>query len=356
MPQSVLIIGAGIIGASLAFHLARAGAKVTVLESASPASAASGRSFGWINASFYASPAHHHLRVAAMSAHHRLAAVLSDHAPNWQGTLWFEHEGQGFDQKAEELAALGYPATPVTRAEIAKLEPHLANPPAQALHIAIEGAVDPVALTRALLAASGAKILSGIAAKSLIENGGQIKGVRTAIGPFSADHTVLAAGIATPALLAPIGLDLPMLARPGIMVYSKPVGWRVNHILVTPDQEIRQDPSGALLAPGVANHQADASESIAVPSAMAEATIHRLRARFNAPDLTLDRFALGYRPVPADGLPLIGTVQPGLSLAVMHSGITLSALAGEALAAEIMGQGEHPLLADFRPGRLLKSL
>ncbi len=328
-----------------------------MLESATPASAASGRSFGWINASFYESVAHHRLRVEAINAHHRLAALLPpDHAPIWQGALWFEHEGQGFEQKAAELAALGYPATPITRAEITKLEPYLANPPAKALHFSAEGAVDPAELTRALLAASGAKVLSGIAAKSLIENAGQIKGARTAIGPFTADHAVLAAGIASPALLAPWGLDLPMLTRPGIMVYTKPVAWRVNHILVTPDQEIRQDASGAILAPGIVNHQADASEFIADPTGMAEATLHRLRARFNAPDLELDRFALGYRPVPADGLPLIGAVQPGLSLAMMHSGITLSALAGEFLADEITGQGHHAMLADFRPSRLLRPL
>ncbi|MDZ4312510.1 MAG: FAD-dependent oxidoreductase [Cypionkella sp.] len=356
MAQSILIIGAGIIGASLAFQLSRQGAVVTVLEAAAPASAASGRSFGWINASFYESTSHHHLRVAAMAAHHRLAALLPDHAPNWQGTLWFEDEGTGLDQKAAELAALGYPAIPLTSTEIAKLEPHLARRPSRALRFPTEGAVDPAALTRALLAASGAKVLSGIAAKSLIEVVGQIKGARTAIGPFTADHTVLAAGVATPALLAPLGLGLPMRRRPGIMVYSKPVSWRVNHILVTPDQEIRQDPSGALLAPGVANHQADVAEAVADPAAMAEATLIRLRALFDAP-VELDRFALGYRPVPGDGLPLIGVVQPGLSMAVMHSGVTLAALAGEALAAEILGQGDNsPLLADFRPSRLLKPL
>ena len=355
MAQSVLIIGAGIVGASLAFHLSRQGAAVTVLEAATPASAASGRSFGWINASFHESPAHHHLRVAAMAAHHRLAALLPNHAPNWQGTLWFEDEGAGFDRKAAELAALGYPTTQLTSTEIAVLEPHLARRPTRALHFATEGAVDPAALTRALLAASGAKVLCGIAAKSLIKAGGQIKGARTAIGPFTADHTVLATGVATPALLAPLGLDLPMLRRPGIMVYSKPVSWRLNHILVTADQEIRQDPSGALLAPGVANHQADASEFIADPAGMAEATLIRLRVLFDAP-VELDRFALGYRPVPGDGMPLIGAVQSGLSMAVMHSGLTLSALAGETLAREILGQGDMSLLADFRPRRLLKPL
>ncbi len=161
--------------------------------------------------------------------------------------------------------------------------------------------------------------------------------------------------MATPALLAPLGLDLPMLSRPGIMVYSKPVDWRVNHILVTADQEIRQNASGALLAPGVANHPSNASETIADPAALAEATLIRLRALFGAP-VELDRFVLGYRPVPGDGLPLIGAVQPGLSMAVMHSGVTLSALAGEALAAEIMGQGDSTVLANFRPNRLLKPL
>ncbi|OYU39197.1 MAG: hypothetical protein CFE33_12355 [Pseudorhodobacter sp. PARRP1] len=62
MPQSVLIIGAGIIGASLAFELSRHGASVTVLDSATPASAASGRSFGWINASFYPNAIHYRTR------------------------------------------------------------------------------------------------------------------------------------------------------------------------------------------------------------------------------------------------------------------------------------------------------
>ncbi|MDB5666725.1 FAD-binding oxidoreductase [Cypionkella sp.] len=356
MAKTINIVGAGIIGANLAFQLSRLGAQVTVFESEKPAHAASSRNFGWINASFYENPAHHHLRVEAMAAHRRLAGLMPACAPNWQGTLWFEDEGAGFDRMAADLAGFGYAVSQLTRAEIVKLEPHLAHPPSRALHFPNEGAVDAAALTHALLAASGARVLSGIAVKSLIENAGQITGVRTAIGPFIADHTIVAAGVASPALLAPLGLDLQMLSRPGVLVHTKPVDWRVQHILVTPDQEIRQDATGRLLAPGIANHQADAREVIDDPAAEAEATVARLRLRFDAPDLALDRFLLGHRPVPGDGLPLIGKVQPGLSLAVMHSGVTLSALVGEALAAEIMGQGDHPLLANFRPCRLLKPL
>ena len=67
--QQVVIIGAGLIGAGLAYRLTQAGARVTVVEAqGAPATQASGHSFGWINASYYLTPAHHHLRVAGMAA------------------------------------------------------------------------------------------------------------------------------------------------------------------------------------------------------------------------------------------------------------------------------------------------
>lgn len=352
MPQKIIIVGAGIIGASLAFHLARAGAEVTVFDAGQPASAATGRSFGWINASFYLNPSHHALRAASLQAWHRQSALLPAAAPNWQGTLWFEDQGDGLTAKAAELTALGYQVDHLTGADLAYLEPALAHPPAAALRFPAEGAIEPAALTRALLAASGAKLHAGLFVKSLIEKSGQITGVRTAIGPFAADHVILATGTATPALLTPLGLDLPMLTRPGILLHTKPVPWRLHHILVTPDQEIRQDAAGHLLAPASPNHQADSTETVADPHPLIDATLARLRALFDT-DLTLDRYVIGYRPVPADGLPLIGPVQDGLSLAVMHSGITLAAGVAEAMTAEITGQGDSPLLAGFRPHRLL---
>ena len=53
MPNSenlkVTVVGAGIVGAAIAFHLSRLGVNVTVLEAETPGAGASGHSFAWIN-------------------------------------------------------------------------------------------------------------------------------------------------------------------------------------------------------------------------------------------------------------------------------------------------------------------
>ena len=70
--MKVVVVGAGIIGASVAYQLAKAGAQVTVIDGAGVAAGATGRSFGWINASFHADAAHFRLRAESMAAYHRL--------------------------------------------------------------------------------------------------------------------------------------------------------------------------------------------------------------------------------------------------------------------------------------------
>ena len=62
------------------------------------------------------------------------------------------------------------------------------------------------------------------------------------------------------------------------------------------------------------------------------------------------------RPMPADGLPVIGYVEPSLYVAVMHSGMTLGLLSGELAAYEVGnsqafdGNG-FDILNEYRPSR-----
>ena len=353
MQPHILILGAGIMGAALAHHLSSLGGRVTVLEAGLPAHAATGRSFGWVNASFFLTEAHFHLRHAAMQAHQALARDLGlDPTP--QSCLWYEATGPEFDRQQAVLARLGYPLRLLDRAEIAALEPHLANPPDRALLFPTEQAVDLAALTEALLAAAatkGAAVITGTRAEALVTAQGRVTGIRSGDTMLNADHVILATGNGTPALLAPLGLTFPMLHRPGAIFRSQPLPRMLSHILATPEQEVRQDAAGRLIAPASAAHQSDSGEATADPAALLRETLARLHALFPGADIRPDRITLAERPVPGDGLPAIGPVLPGLSMAVMHSAATLAPLAAKLLAAEVMGLGDEADLTPFRPAR-----
>jgi len=77
----VVVVGAGIVGASIAYHLARRGAEVTVCEKERPGAGATGKSFAWINSTFSKQPrSYFELNRDGMAAWRRLERGL-------QGTL-----------------------------------------------------------------------------------------------------------------------------------------------------------------------------------------------------------------------------------------------------------------------------
>lgn len=353
MQPRFLILGAGITGAALAHRLATLGALVTVVDAMPPASGATGRSFGWVNASFHLTPAHYHLRLAGMAAHRALAVELDLPAPA-QGCLWYEDQGPAFDTTRATLTALGYPLRLLDRAQVAALEPALADPPDRALLFPTESALDLPALTARLLSAAtarGAQVITGTGPATLLHDDARVTGIRTAAGDLMAAHTLLATGTGTPALLAPLGLTFPMLHRPGAIFRSQPLPPLLSHILATPAQEVRQLPTGHLIAPAAASHQSDSADTPPDPQAVPTATLSRLRALFPATDIRTDALMLAERPVPPDGLPALGPVTDGLSLAVMHSGATLAAVVADLMAAELTGQGDRPELDPFRAAR-----
>src|ERR1700730_2989549 len=70
-PLRVGVIGNGIVGASIAFHLAQAGAQVTTSEKSQPAGGATKNSFAWLNA-FVSDPHYRDLRLSSLHAYHDL--------------------------------------------------------------------------------------------------------------------------------------------------------------------------------------------------------------------------------------------------------------------------------------------
>jgi len=76
----VAVIGAGIIGAPIAYHLVRDGAQVTVLEKEAPAAGATGNSFAWLNAGGKRPRACHTLDLLRILGWHRLQTEIGEGA------------------------------------------------------------------------------------------------------------------------------------------------------------------------------------------------------------------------------------------------------------------------------------
>jgi glycine/D-amino acid oxidase-like deaminating enzyme len=346
-----LIIGAGITGAAIAFQLSRRGDTVIIVSTHAEGGLASAASFGWLNASYFLNHPHYHLRHEGLAAHRRLTEALHVLPTTWQGCLWYESTGSAQDETAADLAALGYRVERLTRAQVAERLPALGPVPDSALFFPEEGVADPAILARALIQASGAQVIRA-SVQSLTVVAGRVTGVVTDIGPLTADRVILATGTGTPTLLDPLGYTLAMLKRPGLTLTTNALPPVCPVVLATPDQEVRQDANGHLHAPASAGHQGDNAESLGSFPVVINAILQRLRVLFPGQDIHFARQAMAMRPVPGDGLPVVGQGPfTGLWIAVMHSAATLAPVVAELLAAEMSGDPPSALLTDFRPAR-----
>ena len=351
--MKVIVIGTGIIGASIAYNLAQAGADVIVISDTSPG--ATEASFGWINASFYADEAHHRLRVAGMEAYTRLLKAQPDLPIKVTGAMWWEEQGPALVSMCNQLETLGYPVEKLSGKAALEREPVLRGLPDDLLLFPSEGVAEAGGLAKELLAVSGARVVSGVRVSGVVQRDGAVCGVETQMGFMAADKVVVAAGNGATDVLASVDVALPMLVRPGAMVTTKPISGKISSVLVTPHGEVRQLPDGRVMASAVANHQGDSSSEVFETACeIADRVLAWLDPLISGELLEWERVTLAYRPVPQDGLPVIGKVGPaGLHVAVMHSGVTLAAITGEAVAADVLEKGDRfdSMLAPYRPSR-----
>lgn len=353
MPKHVIVVGAGIIGASIAYHVAKAGARVTVLDAGEPGGLATRKSWAWINASWGNPEPYFRLRMRSMAEWRRLAAEVPSLGLDWCGGLIWDAPEAELEAYAAERAAWGHPIHRVSRAGILAREPNLREVPEHGYHVAEEGKVEPLAATRALLAAAraqGATVLGQTPVKWLAEERGRVAGVMTDDGVIHADEVVVAAGAHAADLLESVGITLKMNSPAGLLTHSKPTDRLLNGLVMTPGLHLRQTDEGRIVAGtdfAGADPEGDADQLAADLQANVCAMVRGAEA------LALDFYTVGYRPTPADGLSAIGRCanRPGLYTVVTHSGITLAPALGLFAATEILTGTRDVLLAPFSPDR-----
>src|SRR6476619_58539 len=83
----LIVVGAGIVGASVAYHAARRGAAVVLLDRREPASGVTGDSFAWIGGRGGEVDASTPLRQAALDDWARLEREVPAIRVRWSGSL-----------------------------------------------------------------------------------------------------------------------------------------------------------------------------------------------------------------------------------------------------------------------------
>jgi len=365
------VAGGGIIGASIAMHLARSGALVWLFEKAGPAQGATRNSFAWVNA-FVDDPHYRALRLASIAAYHALDQALSLEVV-WGGYLdWASNAAEAATARANarQLEGSQYPVRAVAPGEIGQLDPNLATGPVSAaIYSSIDGHLDPVHVTGRLLAAAtaaGATVLYPCELTALDIASGQLRAVRTTQGTFALDRLVVAAGVDTPRLLAMAGFSLALRHAPGILAHSASLAplTRLVHDALS-GVSFKQMTDGSVVGtdaptpPDTPAHQEIRAHAAQFPTeelrrAHGERILGKI-AKFlpGVRAAPLERLTLGFRPMPTDELPVMGSLPTcrTIHVAVTHSGVTLAPIVGRLIAEEVLNGSRAELFAPYRPER-----
>lgn len=365
------VVGAGIVGASIAFHLARGGARVSVFEAVAPGQGATRNSFAWLNA-LVPDRRYRDLRLASLAAYHELNAPLNL-GIIWGGYLQWARDDAGVadvDATLQQLQDLPYAARRVDASGILALSPLVApGPVAAGAYSAIDGHLNPVWAARQFLDGAevlGARVRYPCRVRAIDIRGRRLRGVSTSAGFVHLDRLVVAGGVDSPRLLAGVGFSLPLRHAPGVLAHSVP--------MPSLTRIVHDAPAGTGFKQ-MADGQFVAYETSEPPDLPAHTEIRRSRSDFpseglraehgerilrklaafvpSTRGLPLGRVTLGFRPMPIDEHPVLGSLPHArdVYIAVTHSGVTLAPIIGRSIAEEVLEGSRLELLAPYRPER-----
>jgi glycine/D-amino acid oxidase-like deaminating enzyme len=358
-PQRVIVAGAGIIGAAIAYQLTRRGADVTVLEKNRPASGATEKSFAWINATFSKQPRHYYeLNRLSMIAHHQIEQELAGALPiRWGGALeWYADAAQA-EQLRHDVRRhqqWGYLTHLVPAEELTRLERNLVPGPIEAAAWSEqEGTLDPVQAVQAYLekaTALGARVEYPCEVTGLNVGPRGIRQVRTSKGEFEADALVVACGVDTSRVARLAGIDVPLKDSPGVLAHTTTQPQMLGRVALAPGAHMKQELDGRVVTGAGFGGSPTTNTSREYGEQLIQEAATFLPKLKGA---TLERVTLGWRPLPRDEFPIIGFAEacPNMYIAVMHSGVTLSALIGQLAALEILDGANVDLLESYRLSR-----
>jgi sarcosine oxidase subunit beta len=366
----IIIIGGGITGTAAAAELAREGHAVTLIEKHGIAAMASGWTLGGVRQSGR-DPAELPLARAAVEIWGGLAETLgADVEYRRSGNLRLARTPAEADvilALVSTQQALGLEIHFLSdNAAIRSVAPEISRKVLAASYCPTDGHANPVKATRAFARfarAHSAAIREGVAALALKVEGDRVTGIDSSEGFISADRVIVAAGINTPSLLSPLGVELPLSIRITHVVQSEPLPSRLLPVfgVANADCAGRQEADGRLrFSSGAGAWPGDASEwtekSLAPSASQIRSIVDRVAQVLPiAAGAPIARSWGGLIDMTPDALPVIDAPEylSGLVIAAGFSGhgFCLGPVSGLLCADLALGRVPRHDLSAFRLGR-----
>ena len=368
--SDVVVVGGGVVGASVAYFASTRGLSCTVLDKGRIGGGASYAASGVLSSSPGNGP-YARLGQRSRGLYHELAPVIREEsgvdielAQCGELILAFDEEDViGLQGLAQQFTALGEEAAWVSSDDLFQMEPGLNPAIPGAMFTPDVGRVNNQRLSGALAAAAshhGAKIKQGVEAVGLVFDDGRVMGVRTADGTISAGCVVLAAGAWTGMMDRWLyGDESPSVERQAMVSPVKGVNLNLQPSNGSVSTVIHG--SWGLLVPRNDGSMIVGAtvEDVGFDCRVTAGDIHSILGIGTAlmpslADADLNWAVAGLRPRSADDMPSLGRL-PGYENVLIASGhfrngILLSLATGEALA-DILTESADAWLSAFDPAR-----
>ena len=366
LKSSVVVIGGGAIGTSIAYHLSKRHIDVVLVEKDDIASGTSGACDGFVF--LQSKKPGVHLQMALESA--RMMESLADEL---QKDVEYEKNGgmivvksqddmPEMEKLAERQRGIGLDVELLDARQAREMEPCLSPNIAGATYSPMDAQVNPMFLCLAFAEAAerlGAKIFTNTRVTDVLIGNGKIQGVVTSRGIIRADVVVNAAGPYAPIIGRMVGINLPITPRRGQVAVTEAVPRMLKRVMICGSyitskfssqgtknplgigMALEQTRSGALLI-GSTREFAGYDRSVTQEGIRA---ILKHASNFvpSLRKLNVIRSFAGLRPHTPDGMPILGKVNgvEGFVVAAGHEGdgIALSPVTGF-LMAELIATGK----------------